>query len=80
MLRDDRLVMDGVSLARSIRAVALQARRTLRASGCDAEKSELLRAIDRLRGAVRPDASTGIARWLDSLRHRVERHQCLFGF
>jgi hypothetical protein len=74
MLSEDRSFDDGVLLARSVRALASLAGRTLSRPASPSEVGDLLEAIDRLEGEARVQSSKDLSRWLASLRKRVEDH------
>ena len=68
---------DGVSLARSVRAVASQARRTLNRPSDQNETRELLRAIGNLEREAEECSSQDVSRWVGNLRRQIERHAIL---
>ena len=74
MLDEDKVVGDGMSLARSVRALAAQARRTLNDPADGPDARELLEKIDGLERLIDARSSEGLSRWVASLRRKVEDH------
>jgi hypothetical protein len=65
---------DGVALARSVRAIATRAQRTLKRPANPGEARELLDEIDTLEHAAKARSSEELSRWVSSLRDRIESH------
>ena len=65
---------DGVSLARSVRSIAARAQRTLKRPAHPGEARDLIDAILSLEHAAKARSSGDLARWLASLRNRIESH------
>lgn len=74
MLIDTLVPCDGVTLARSVRAIAAQARRTLKRPSDRGEARDLLAAISNLERDSLTRSSGDLSRWLASLRRRIELH------
>ncbi len=74
MLNETAATIDGVALARTVRAVAGQARRTLNRPANPTDTRELLRAVDSLERDLLDRPSGDLARWARNLRRRVETH------
>ena len=63
---------DGVLIARSVRELARQARRTLALPFDESEIRELFESIESLERQLEPGTSADLGRWLASLRRCVE--------
>jgi hypothetical protein len=71
---DELPVVDGAVLARSVRALAARAQRTLNQPVAEKEVRGLLRAIRTLERQLEAHSSGELTRWATSLRHQVESH------
>lgn len=74
MLVEATPLEDEICLARSLRVLALRARQILRSPADAAETRDLLLAIANLESDTRVHSATDVARWLSSLRRRIEKH------
>lgn len=66
-------VVDGATVARSVRALARQARSLLADPADERGARELFEAIERLEAQIQPEDSRSLGRWLANLRRHVER-------
>ena len=66
---------DGVDLARIVRAVAAQSRRTFKRPANRDELRDLLRAVDSLEYDLHQRPLGELSRWVASLRRQIEAHR-----
>jgi hypothetical protein len=74
MRSDHGSLADGVQLARSVRSLAIEARRVLGHPPNILEAQELLEHLDDLEEESRTRGSENLSNWLASLRKRLEDH------
>jgi hypothetical protein len=74
MRRDHGSLADGVQLGRSVRSLAIEARRVLDQPTNILEVQQLLDFLDDLEEESRTLCSEDLSNWLASLRKRLEDH------